>query len=70
MWRISEHDLRGLGWIIYGDETELHLPLEDRAFTDYDLHREGLHINLLELIALIINVWCTIKRIQSTPISA
>lgn len=64
MWRLSADDLRKLGWILYGDENELKQPLQERPFEGYSLTREGMHINLLEFVAIIINIWCTIKRIR------
>ena len=64
MWRISAQDLVDLGWVLYGDEKELKQPLDERQFEGYSLEREGMHINLLEFVALIINVWCAVKFIK------
>ena len=64
MWWITTDDLCSLGWIIYGDPTELDLPLQDRPFAGYSINEEGMHINLLEFIALFINIWITIKRLH------
>ena len=63
MWRVSGNDLQQLSWILYGDEHELQQPLTDREFTGYSLDKHGIHINLLEFVAIFINMWMTLKRI-------
>ena len=63
MWRVSGDNLWQLGWVLYGDEHELWQPLTDQEFTGYSLEKHGIHINLLEFIAIFINVWMTLKRI-------
>lgn len=55
--------LQKLNWVIYGNESELKQPLDERAFDGYSLNREGIHINLLEFIAIFINIWMTLKLI-------
>jgi hypothetical protein len=63
MWHVSGDDLWQLGWVLYGDEQELQQPLSDCEFTGYLLEQEGIHINLLEFVAIFINLWMTLKRI-------
>ena len=63
MWHVSSDDLWQLGWVLYGDEEELWQPLGDHEFTGYSLEQEGIHINLLEFVAIFINIWMTLKRI-------
>ena len=63
MWHVSGDDLQQLSWVLYGDEQELQQPLSDHEFTGYSLEQEGIHINLLEFVAIFINIWMTLKRI-------
>jgi hypothetical protein len=50
MWRLSRDDLASFGFPMYEDE-----PKKDE---------EGLHINILEFIAIIITLWMALRRVK------
>jgi hypothetical protein len=62
MWHVSSDDLWQLSWVLYGNKKELQQPLSDCEFTGYSLEQEGIHINLLEFVAIFINMWMMLKR--------
>lgn len=55
IWRLSANDLRSCGWVITGDG-KMHEP-------DFSPRTEDdeVHINLLEFLAIIINMWFLLK---------
>jgi hypothetical protein len=63
MWRLSVHDLRSCGWKICGDEESKNQLHETPSFSPKPGPDEA-HINVLEFVAIIINMWMLLKLID------
>ena len=64
MWRVSAQELRKAGWKIQQEKNDAPSAAEN---TDRAL--EGnIHINILEFVSIIINIWCLLKLIDARPI--
>lgn len=61
IWRLSADDLRSCGWVITGDG-RMHEP-DFIPRTDDD----EAHINILEFLAIIINMWLLLKLVDIRP---
>jgi hypothetical protein len=62
MWRISASDLRSCGWKICGDSESLvneNPPFSPKCAAD------EAHINILEFVAIIVNLWMLLKLIDN-----
>jgi hypothetical protein len=58
MWHLTHEDLLFLGF---------SLKVTDPLTGEPDLDKVGLHINPLEFIAAIINLWVLLKCVQTLP---